>query len=426
MANGRIPSDRPARIVLAESEEDVVAAVHSARSLGLRISVRSGGHSWTGSHLREGCLLIDVSRLNDVAINTSAGTAVAGPGKNGAELAQELERQNLFFPTGHCLGVCLGGFLLQGGFGWNSRLLGPACASVSAIDVVTAEGEFLRAGPQQNSELFWAARGAGPGFFGVVTAFHLELAPHPKIQLVSSYRFDGEVLEELMSWAHDTGPQMPRSIEMMVFASRLAELDGEPSLELLAPVLADSEEEAIADLGIIESCPVISRALVTEDRVPTTMAALVGGSAVHYPTGMRYSVDNAWIGCDADAMMPHYRKILETLPDEPSHMMWMNWAPGEAERPDMAYSVEHQFYIGLYSVWADAERDRDFEDWPLERMREIEPLSSGIQLADENLNRRDGRFLSEENERRLGEVRRRFDPDETFVSYRLQPPSHFE
>ena len=67
----------------------------------------------------------------------------------------------------------MGGFLLQGGQGWNSRRYGWACENVVAIDVVTADGELVRAAEDEHEDLLWAARGAGPGYFGVITRFHL-------------------------------------------------------------------------------------------------------------------------------------------------------------------------------------------------------------------------------------------------------------
>ena len=72
-------------------------------------------------------------------------TARVQPGCRGNELLAALGERGLFFPAGHCPGVGLGGYLLQGGYGWNGRLHGPACMSVEAIDVVTADGELVRA-----------------------------------------------------------------------------------------------------------------------------------------------------------------------------------------------------------------------------------------------------------------------------------------
>ncbi len=98
------------------------------------VGIRSGGHSWAANHVRDGGLLLDVSRLDSCVVDVPAMTAVVGPGKGGSVLAVELaERGGLFFPpAGHCRGVAVGGYLLQGGYGWNSRVVGPACESVLA------------------------------------------------------------------------------------------------------------------------------------------------------------------------------------------------------------------------------------------------------------------------------------------------------
>src|SRR6202035_1921236 len=100
---------------------------------------------------------------------------------HGDELLELLAKHDLFFPAGHCPGVGLGGYLLQGGFGWNGRVHGPACMSVEAIDVVLGDGSRVHASEEENADLLWAARGAGPGFFGVVTSFYLRLVRKPKL-----------------------------------------------------------------------------------------------------------------------------------------------------------------------------------------------------------------------------------------------------
>ena len=139
--NARLPERYPDVVVQAESGRDVVAAVRHAARQEMRIAVASGGHSWVANHVRDGGMLLDVSRLDDVTIDPVAKVATVGPGKKGHELCDELATHRLFFPAGHCRGVALGGYLLQGGYGWNSRVLGPACESVIAIDVVTADGD---------------------------------------------------------------------------------------------------------------------------------------------------------------------------------------------------------------------------------------------------------------------------------------------
>jgi FAD/FMN-containing dehydrogenase len=136
-----MPDRFPTRIVQANSVGDVVAAVRVAKAEGRQVGVRSGGHSWSANHVRDGGVLIDVSRLKAFTVDKSAMTATVEPGLGGSVLLAELMKRDLFFPVGHCRGVAIGGYLLQGGFGWNGRAFGIACSNVLAIDYVDADGE---------------------------------------------------------------------------------------------------------------------------------------------------------------------------------------------------------------------------------------------------------------------------------------------
>lgn len=88
-----------------------------------------------------------------------------------------------------------------------------------------------------------------------------------------------------------------------------------------------------------------------------------------------------WTGAGIDALLPGLERIAETLPAAPSHALWMNWSP-PSDRPEMAYSMEDNTFLSLYSVWKDARDDATFATWPVERMRDMEHLASGCQLAD--------------------------------------------
>ena len=96
-----------------------------------------------------------------------------------------------------------------------------------------------------------------------------------------------------------------------------------------------------------------------------------------------------------------------------SHMLWLTW--GESPpRPDMAYSCEDETYIAVYGVWTDPAKDAVNVPWAAERMREMEHLASGIQLADENLGSRPARFADDANMGRLDEIRAAYDPEGRF------------
>ncbi len=416
--NARTPARFPDLIVQAESDEDVLAAVALARAEGLKIGIRSGGHSWAGNHLRDGGLLLDVSRLDSLSVDAEAMTAVVGPGCRGSETLAALAECDLFFPGGHCEGVALGGYLLQGGFGWNGRVHGPACMSVEAIDVVTAAGELLRADAEHHPDLFWAARGTGPGFFGAVVRFHLRLQPRPRHVANGVLLYPLELLEDVFRWAQEVGPRVPRPVELMVFLHR--DFEGEPEVAVTAPALVDSAEEAAAALAFLETCPEQGRAKLVVPNVEVSLTDLYAAVHESYPDGHRYGVDNMWTHAPVEELLPGLRRIAETLPEAPSHMLWMNW--GESPpRPEMAYSVEDETYIALYGVWRDAADDERYASWAEDRVREMEHLASGIQLADENLGRRPARFASEANMARLDEIRAAYDPDGLFHPWMGRP-----
>jgi FAD/FMN-containing dehydrogenase len=421
MWNARVPARYPDVVVQAGSEKDVVTAVRMAKREGLRIAMRSGGHSWSANFLRDGGMLLDLGRLQEWSIHIPAKTAWVRPGVIGTDLNRALKAHGLFFPTGHCMSVGLGGFLLQGGFGWNSRLWGPACASVTGIDVVTAEGELVYADASQNSDLYWAARGAGPGFFGAVTRFHLALKPRPRFMMNSTYLYPISVMDEVYTWATEIRPRLPRIMEPLVFMRRdLFDHPG-PGLLVAGPTMADSREEALAALALLETCPVLDRALKREVNIDTELDELLtGGEEALYWKNHRYAADNIWTDAGANELLPAMHRIADTLPGVPSHMMWILWGPEQA-LPDMAFSMQGDIYIAVYSVWDKPAEDAEHQAWVTDNMRALEPLAKGIQLADENLAARPFRFMSEANLRRLESLRAKHDPNGLFHSYMAVP-----
>jgi FAD binding domain len=415
--NGRKPARFPDVIAQAQSDSDVIAAVKFAKQRGLKIGIRSGGHSWAAAFLRDGGMLLDLSRMNAFTVDQGTRTASIQPGLKGTDLNRALLKDALFFPSGHCMSVGLGGFLLQGGFGWNSRLWGPACCHILGMDIVTADGEMVHANEQQNADLFWAARGSGPGFFGIVTRFHLRLHPRPKTMMKSDYLYPIEVFDDVLRWIRGMQPSMPLNMEPLVFVRRDMLGHPGPAALVTAPVMADSEEEGRAALALLETCPVLSKAVMRETNVVTELDGLLqGGEDLLYPQGAHYAADNMWTNASADALLPGMRKIAETLPPAPSHMMWMLWGPTQP-RPDMAFSMESDLYIALYGISPDAAGAAASQAWVTDRMRELEPLADGIQLADENLAARPFRFMDEGRLARVEALRAKYDRGGLFHSY---------
>ncbi|HEY9623362.1 MAG TPA: FAD-binding oxidoreductase [Crinalium sp.] len=166
----------PAAIVRCADAEDVRIAVNFARELGMTLSVRSGGHSLPGYSSNDGGLVIDLANLKMITIDPVRRTARLEPGLTWGEVANALQPFGLAITAGDTANVGVGGLLVGGGIGWMVRAYGLTIDHLRSVEVVTADGQILRASADENPELFWGLRGGG-GNFGIAIAFELDLHP---------------------------------------------------------------------------------------------------------------------------------------------------------------------------------------------------------------------------------------------------------
>lgn len=410
----RDPGRRPDIVVQANSADEVVAAVQQATRDGMTIGMCSGGHSWAQNHIREGGMMLDLSRLKSIEVNPTKMTAVIGPAVLAGELNLALVPHGLFFPTAHAWTVGLGGFLLQGGFGWNSRNVGVGCQNIIGIDVVLADGSLVHASETENADLFWAARGAGPGFFGVVVRFHLRLHQRAKFIGMKLQVFRIQHLEEVLAWADAVGPQVSPNVEFQIVMNPKASVINAHGMEVVAPVMADSWKEAREMVAFMSNSPVRSKASITLPLLPMSLNFMMkAGEKTLFLSNTRWSADNMWMDTPIEPLLPALRRIADTQPPHPSHVLWLNWN-GPVQRPDMAFSQEHRTYLALYCGLRKGVDEAKHANWATDHMKTLEPWSRGIQLADENLARRPARFVSDANLARLDQVRANYDPQGRF------------
>jgi FAD binding domain/Berberine and berberine like len=165
---------RPALIVRCTGAADVREAVNFARAHELLTAVRGGGHSFSGKSTCDGGIVIDLSSLDGVSVDPVARIARADGGALLGQLDHETRAYGLVTTTGTVSHTGAAGLTLGGGFGRLCRRYGLACDNLRAVDIVTADGRFLRASDDENADLFWGLRGGG-GNFGVATSFEYRL-----------------------------------------------------------------------------------------------------------------------------------------------------------------------------------------------------------------------------------------------------------
>lgn len=423
--NGRKPQLQPRYVVRAAEAADVARAMAFAAANGLSVSPRGGGHNFTGIALK-GEVVIDVSALDHLQIDVRAGTALVGPGVTNERLAAALARHGFAFPVGHCATVPVSGYLLGGGIGWNAGEWGIACFSVVGVDVVLADGRLVHADDEHHPDILWAARGAGPEFFGVVTGYKVRLFEAPKAILSSVHVYAPGDAAAVGEWAERAMRHAPANLEFTVKVSAPPPEANAPEgafvLAVIATAFAASEAQARAILDrLFADAP--ATAMERMDAMPTPFDVLYQLTSVSTPKGKRYAVDTLW----SDAS---FARILESMvagyahrPSPHSFALVALRSPNSKAPGDAAFSRIGEVFASVYTIWDREADDAGNMSWLRRTMGAIEPVATGTYVGESDLERADRpvSIHSPAVVARLAALRRLHDPHGRFRS--LTEPS---
>jgi FAD/FMN-containing dehydrogenase len=173
-------SRRPAAVAQCTSASDVQACVDAAAKAHSPIAARSGGHSYIGASTPDGALVVDLAKLNSIAVHPD-GTVTIGPGARLGDVYTALAAAGRCLPGGSCPTVGLGGLALGGGVGVLARKYGLTCDHLISASVVTADATTRTTDAAQEPDLFWALRGGGGGHSGITTSFTFSTVPAPEL-----------------------------------------------------------------------------------------------------------------------------------------------------------------------------------------------------------------------------------------------------
>ena len=426
--NKLVPDRAPEIVVRAADEDDVVAAVRFARANGLKVVVRGGGHNWCQPSLRHGGILIDTQDFTKiVSIDAENRKAVIQPIISNRDIQKALNPLGLAFPTGHCPQVKASGYFLGGGMAWNPTVWGAGAESLDAIELVTAQGELITASATENPDYFWAARGGGSGFFGVVTKYHLKLHALPKAIHGSQYFYRLEDAPAIGTWLGDLAPKLPASVELSQFVIQApAELkDAAASRNgwicmVTANAFEDTPDAAGAALQPLENAPVepLSKSFAT----PLDFEQLFDASGALWPEGVRSRVEATHSDASPGEMM---QAVLHLLPKAPSatsvFLFTIFCGPNiPASQKDMAYSMSSKVYGGPWTMWRDARDDQANTAWHEEMIATLRPYNTGYYIGETNTVERPDivpKAFTPEKWKRLQDLRKTYDPDRVFFDY---------
>ncbi len=293
---------RPALIARCSSPTDVAATLRFARAAGLPLSVYGGGHGVTGSAVVEGGVVCDLRGLAGIDVDPDRRLLRVEGGLTWGVVDAATTAHGLAVTGGRMPTTGVGGLALGSGSGWLERSFGYTCDNLVEAEVVTAEGEQVRASARENVDLFWALRGGG-GNFGVVTAFHLRLHPIPPLLLAGRLVFPAGRASEVVRAFRDVVATAPDALGgAVVFHTAPdddafpAEMSGRPVVSVVVVYVGDPGEGA----GLV-------RPLREHLRPTADLVAPMPYVAVQRLTerGHRYGQLNYWTG-----------DFLEALPDD--------------------------------------------------------------------------------------------------------------
>ncbi|KIW99952.1 uncharacterized protein Z518_10880 [Rhinocladiella mackenziei CBS 650.93] len=416
--NQRRPRRHPRAVVEATEESHIVEAVRLAIQQQCRVSVRSGGHSWASWSVRDDAILIDLGNYHLLELDETKGTVTVSPSTTGRVLNGYLAQKGLMFAGGHCPDVGVGGFLLQGGMGWNCKNWGWACEQVLAIDAVNAQGDLVHCNATENPELFWCARGAGPGFPAVVTKFHLRVKPSYSNILSTTLVYPMSHYRVVMDWIVKISPEFDADTEIVAVGATAPPEVGtrKPCIIPLFVTFKNSDEEARAALEQANrSRP--EGALLELINQPTSLANEYKKQTAANPENHRYCAENAYISNDENVAAV-LEEAFTTLPHPKAFSLWYSMNPcSRRDLPDMALSMQSDHYFALYTVWEHESDDDRCQAWVKDIMRKVERHSDGAYLGDSDFQVRRTKFWADENATRLMELRRKLDPDGVICGY---------
>ena len=416
--NGMIDK-HPALIIRCVDAADVSSAVEFGCEQGLEIAVRGGGHNGPGFGTVDKGLVIDLSRMRGIRVDTEAKTVRVEGGATWGDVDHATYPFSLAVPSGFISTTGVGGLALGGGIGYLSRRYGLTIDNILSVDMVLADGTYVTASRDQHEDLFWAVRGGG-GNFGIVTSF----------------LFRGNPLESVyggpMLWPMEDAADILAYWQDMILAAP-DELNGWFGLATVPEVAPFPERYQGKKMCIINWCylgstekaedafkPIRSfRSPAIDFTGPTQYPALQSMFDALFPAGLQWYWKSQFFDRyvdDAIDIHIKYGKLLPT-PHSTMHIYPINGAASRVKKDDTAWHYRHaNFSQVIVGVDPDPANNDRMIRWAKDYAKDLQRYSLGGGYV--NMYMDEGNESVEasygDNYKRLAQVKARYDPENLF------------
>jgi FAD/FMN-containing dehydrogenase len=419
---------RPALIAQCASPDDVARTVAFARERDLLLAVRGGGHNGAGLGTCDGGVVIDLSPLRSVDVDPQARTVRVGGGATWGEVDRATNEHGLATPSGIISTTGVGGLTLGGGIGHLTRKFGLSIDNLLEAELVLASGERVRAGSDENPDLYWAIRGGG-GNFGAVTSFLFRL--HEVGTVVGGPTFwPAELGAEVLSAYREFLPAAPRELNGF-FAFHIVP-PGPPFPEeihlrnvcgVVWCYVGSEEDAARAMAPLLDSLP----EPLMHGVGPMPHSALQGAFDGLYPPGDQWYWRADFVKEIPDEAVAIHARFGNEVPTTKStmHMYPIDGAAHDHDASDTAWSYRDATWGSVFAGVDPDPRNVDvIRRWSVDYHEALHPYSAGgayvNMMMDEGQER--VRASYRDNYARLARVKAAYDPDNVFrVNQNIQP-----
>lgn len=430
----------PRVIVYAQNTQDVVNAIKWARENKVKVRPRCGRHSFEAySSLIKDGMILDVSEMDSVRVDSAGTTATVGAGVDMLFLTEMLSDSGVGLPLATGPSVGLAGLVQGGGFGMTTRLHGLACDNVVDFEMVDARGRILHANEQENPDLFWALRGGGGGNFGVVTAIKFAVHKMSNVGIFNISWMWSDFLSVVDAW-QKWAPDADRGLTSLVslHSDLTITVQGQYTAEDQdMPKLSGLLNEFLAKTG---AAPINVQIMI----VPFVIGSrIVFGTDPDHPTWAIRVHDDRQLFKSASAIATEVlpmnalqmiktaienAPVLSAPPSQPTMVQLLGGGGKAAEPSQTATAVWHRNarvvmqYDGYWTAPQDAAKTIK---WVVDLRTSMLPYASGayINYHDSTLGPDYMQIYYGDNSERLRKVKKQFDPGNFFRYPQSIPPA---